>query len=252
MKYTERSNMPGVRSTDVQEHSRWTGRECKLYPMSRTKWKVQSEIFSGVSHKLDNSAQVIAVWMNKMRIRKRWDSRRSMTAVVITTDRLSGGFISVRTLRGCGGLFRRRSFRIFNGVTPRFFRGFVSLWRWGRIRHTERALSRYAKLIIFIGGKFGKLPLITLVIIVIHICVNEGLRLFIAFAGFRLSADMILHMTEETFPRRVIPTVSPSGHGLAQIFVLKNPNKFAACVMRPLIAVRDGFLMKRYPVGRLS
>ena len=171
-----------------------------------------------------------------------------MTAVVITTDGLSGGFISVRTLRGCGGLFRRRSFRIFNGVTPRFFRGFVSLWRRGRIRHTERALSRYAKLIIFIGGKFGKFPLITLVIIVIHICVNEGLRLFIAFAGFRLSADMILHMTEETFPRRVIPTVSPSGHGLAQIFLLKNPNKFAACVMRPLIAVRDGFLMKRYPV----
>lgn len=48
---------------------------------------------------------------------------------------------------------------------------------------------------------------------------------------------MILHVTEETLLRGIIPAVTTAGHGLTEIGVLDDLTEFFAYVVTALIAV---------------
>lgn len=92
----------------------------------------------------------------------------------------------------------------------------------------DRILSSYVKLVEFIRRQFCQIPLITFIVVVINIIIYKVFHLRKICAVFNLAANVVFHVTEETFLRCIIPAVSFARHGLAQFFVTKNVNELIA------------------------
>ena len=79
------------------------------------------------------------------------------------------------------------------------------------------------------------MSLVTLIVVIIHIVINDDLNLS-KLSTFRKSRqDVILHMTEEAFLRSVVPAVSSAGHGLAEFFIIKDIYELVAGIVAALI-----------------
>lgn len=64
------------------------------------------------------------------------------------------------------------------------------------------------ELIVFIWREFGQVPLVTLVIVIVHVIIHDRFDISIAGTGRDLVFYMVFHVAEETFLRRVVPAVA--------------------------------------------
>lgn len=117
----------------------------------------------------------------------------------------------------------------------KLFRFFPDGW-WGRcIRDIQRILPGSSKFVEFIRRQLGKMPLITPIVVIIHIVINDDLNLskLSTFRKFRY--DVVFHMAEEAFLRSIVPAVTPAGHGLAEFFIIQDINEFMAGIVTALV-----------------
>ena len=64
------------------------------------------------------------------------------------------------------------------------------------------------ELIVFIWREFCQAPLVTSVIVIVHVIVHDRLDIAIAGTGRDLVLYVILHVAEEAFLRRIVPAVA--------------------------------------------
>ena len=88
------------------------------------------------------------------------------------------------------------------------------------------------------------MPLITPVIVIIHIVINDRLDSGKPCAFIEFCLDVVFHMSEEAFLWGIIPAVPSARHGLAQLFITKDPDKTMACIVATLVAVDDRFCVQ--------
>ena len=85
--------------------------------------------------------------------------------------------------------------------------------------------------------------MVTIVVVIVCPIVYTGKEIVVIAAGGQV--QLVLHVSEEAFLRRIVPAVGFPGHGLAQMIVPDNLNEFKACVVGALIAVDQGFCLQR-------
>lgn len=88
------------------------------------------------------------------------------------------------------------------------------------------------------------MPLVSLVIIVINVIIDDGFHLLKGLGCYNLFFDVIFHVTKEAFLWRIVPTVTSPRHGLPQLFVMKDFDETMTGVMAALIRMYNGFSMK--------
>ena len=91
------------------------------------------------------------------------------------------------------------------------------------------------KFIKFIGRQFCEMPLVTSVIIIIHVIINYYLNISKCYTISKLRLYMVFHMTEEAFLWCIIPTIASAGHRLSEIFIMYYVNKLVTGIMAALI-----------------
>ena len=116
-----------------------------------------------------------------------------------------------------------------------FFRFFPDGWRGRGIRDIQRILPGSNKIIEFIRRQLGKMPLVTLIVVIIHIVINDDLNLSKLSTFRKFRHDVVLHMIEEAFLRSVVSAVSSAGHGLAEFFIIKDIYELVAGIVAALI-----------------
>lgn len=79
--------------------------------------------------------------------------------------------------------------------------------------------------------------MISAVVVIVHVIVNNGLDLQELSAGCHLLADVILHVAMKAFQRGIVPAVTLSGHGLAQLLILQDIDEALAGVMADLVGI---------------
>lgn len=126
----------------------------------------------------------------------------------------------------------------------RLFRFFPDSWRCRCIRDIQRILPGSNKVIEFIRRQLCKMPLISPIVVIIHIVINDGLDFskLCTFCKFR--HDVVFHMAEEAFLRGVVPAVSPAGHRLAEFFVIKDIYEVVDGIVAALIGMNNRFRLK--------
>lgn len=117
----------------------------------------------------------------------------------------------------------------------KLFRFFPDGWRGRGILDIQRILPSSNKFVEFIRRQLGKMPLVTLIIVIIHIVINDDLNLSKLSTFRKFRHDVVLHMTEEAFLRSVVPAVSSAGDGLAEFFIIKDIYELVACIVAALI-----------------
>ena len=78
------------------------------------------------------------------------------------------------------------------------------------------------------------MPLITPIVVIIHIVINYDLNLSKLGTFRKFLHDVVFNMSEEAFLRSVVPTVSPVGHGLAEFFIIKDIYELVAGIVASL------------------
>ena len=126
----------------------------------------------------------------------------------------------------------------------KLFRFFPDSWRGRGIRDIQRILPGSNKFVEFIRRQLGKMPLVTLIVVIIHIVINDDLNLSKLSTFRKFRQDVILHMTEEAFLRSVVPAVSSAGHGLAEFFIIKDIYELVAGIVAALIGMNDRFRLE--------
>ena len=117
----------------------------------------------------------------------------------------------------------------------KLFRFFPDSWRGRGIRDIQRILPGSNKFVEFIRRQLGKMPLITPIVVIIHIVINDDLNLSKLGTFRKFRHDVVFHMAEEAFLRSVVPAVSPAGHGLAEFFIIKDIYELVAGIVAALI-----------------
>ena len=79
------------------------------------------------------------------------------------------------------------------------------------------------------------MPLVTVVIVIVNPIINSSFDIRKVLAERKV--NFIFHVAEETLLRSIVPTITFPRHGLAEVGILDEPDKLAACVMAPLIAM---------------
>lgn len=117
----------------------------------------------------------------------------------------------------------------------KLFRFFLDGWRGRCIRDIQRILPGSNKFVEFIRRQLGKMPLVTPIVVIIHIVINDDLNLSKLSTFRKFRHDVVFHMAEEAFLRSVVPAVSPAGHGLAEFFIIKDIYELVAGIVAALI-----------------
>ena len=98
--------------------------------------------------------------------------------------------------------------------------------------------------IILLRRKLLQLPLVAVVIVVIHPVIHDRSDPFATLAVGDKVSDLILHVTEETLLRRIVPTVALSGHGLDEGGIPKFLDEGVAGVVATLITMNDRLIIQ--------
>ncbi len=76
-------------------------------------------------------------------------------------------------------------------------------------------------LFIFYRRQLFKFPLVPVVVVVIHPVINRRTHLFEGMKFGQYTDNLILHMSEETFLRGIVPAVSAPGHRLHEFSIFQ-------------------------------
>lgn len=101
-------------------------------------------------------------------------------------------------------------------------------------------------LVILVWRQLCKLPLVSVIIIVIHPVINDGFYLREVCTFWQIY--LIFHVTEETFLRHIIPTISFTQHRLTKLRVLDELDKSITGIVASLVAVDQCFSVQGHAV----
>ena len=76
---------------------------------------------------------------------------------------------------------------------------------WRRANPGKRVLASFTVPVVFRGSQLCQFPLIPLIVVVIHIVINN--RDYFLECSAVLQVNFIFHVTKEAFLRSVVPTV---------------------------------------------
>ena len=97
---------------------------------------------------------------------------------------------------------------LFGCVNAQLFRLLLICW-WRRcVWDIQWVGPTRDELIVFIWREFCQAPLVTLVIVIVHVIVHDRLDISIAGTGRDPVFYMVFHVAEEAFLRRVVPAVA--------------------------------------------
>ena len=99
-------------------------------------------------------------------------------------------------------------------------------------------------LVVLLGGQLHKVPLSTVVVVVVHPVIDPCEDSLEGLALGDESGDLVLHVAEEALLWGVVPAVAAAGHGLDEGSVLQLLDEGVAGVVAALVGVDDDLVIQ--------